>query len=243
MLTTCQILDATPTMSRDLSRVPVHVHVIALGSRVTSDGPGVADGRTMLRSVALAVPILTTVAGAAHAQPSLAPVRDPILEPVEVPEMIEETTTYRDQILVASGIGLAAFLGGMAAEKPGGGDTDASETLMGVGFLTVTFAPPAIHLAHGEIARGFGSVGLRWGLGMLGAVVAVSIHECDSTNDWFCELDAIGPGFLVGLSAASLIDAFGMSEQKRWRPRTERTWTPVVAASSQGGQLGLAGTF
>jgi hypothetical protein len=49
---------------------------------------------------------------------------------------------------------------------------------------------------------------------------------------------------LVGVSVASLIDAFAMTEQRTYRTRsTERVLTPIVLPSSNGGQLGLAGTF
>lgn len=202
----------------------------------------------MLRSVALGVPILTLVSTSALAQPSLAP---PFAQPppaqlpsaslvTEEPEVI--VTSYRDQILIASAIGVGSFIGGGLAEEPGGGDTPASNALFAIGGISMMFAPPIIHFAHGEIGRGLGSLGIRYALGSVGAWVAMSMYECDEEHDWFCKLDALGPGMLVGVSVASLIDAFAMTEQRTYRTRG-RVLAPVVSATSDGGRIGLAGTF
>ncbi len=192
----------------------------------------------MLRPFAFAVPILTLLSSSAVAQPSVTPLLQPA-PMVEAPEVV--ITSYRNEILVASALGVGAFLAGGLAEEPGGGDTEASDTLFAIGGIGMMFAPPVIHFAHGEYARGAGSLGLRWLGGSLGIAAAMAIHTCNSEQDWFCELDAIGPGLMVGVSVASLIDAFAMTEQRTYRPR--RVLAPVFAASSDGGQLGLAGTF
>lgn len=196
----------------------------------------------MVRPLAFAVPILT-LASTVHAQPSLVqPLAQPAAPPAE-PELV--VTSYSNQILIASGIGVASFLAAAAAEGPNGEDTPAFEKLWAVGMVSSFLAPPVIHFVHGEAGRGMGSFGMRVALASVGGLVAMGIDHCNADIDgWFCDLEAFAPGALVGVSVASLIDAFAMSEQRRYVTRpTERVLTPIVSASSSGGQLGLAGTF
>ena len=198
----------------------------------------------MVRPLAFGVSILTlAVSSSALAQPSLV---QPLAQPAALrtePELV--VTSYSNQILIASGIGVASFLAAAAAEGPNGEDTPAFEKLWTVGMVSTFLAPPVIHFAHGELGRGFGSFGLRGTLASLGGLAAMAIDHCDpDTDGWFCELEAFAPGALVGVSIASLIDAFAMSEQRRYVTRpTERVLAPIVSASSHGGQVGLAGTF
>lgn len=200
----------------------------------------------MLRSLALGVTFLTLASTSAFAQPSLtAPAtNDPFarIPGEDEPEVV--TTSYRNEILIASGLGVGTYIAGAMAETPGGGDTEASDTLFAVGALGMMFAPGVVHAAHGEYGRGALSVVMRWAAGGLGAMAAMSLSTCDPSKDFLCELDALGPGMLVGVSIASLVDAFAMTSQTTYRPRrAERVLTPMVSATSSGGQLGLAGTF
>ena len=194
----------------------------------------------MLRRLALAAPILTLVTSTALAQPSLV---EPLPAPASPTEPPIEVTSYRSHILVASGLGIAALVGGAMAEGEDGRDTQASEALFGIGMATTFLAPPLVHIAHGEAKRGLASLGLRWGMASIGGFVAVAAANCDPDVDgWFCDLEAFAPGALAGVAVASLIDALTLTEQRRIRP-TERTFAPVLSASSSGGHIGLAGTF
>ncbi len=195
----------------------------------------------MVRPLVLAVSILT-LASTAYAQPSLVqPLVQPAAPAAADPELV--VTSYSNQILIASGIGVASFLAAAAAEGPDGEDTPAFEKLWTVGMVSSFLVPPVIHFAHGEGARGLGSFGMRVAIASVGGLVAMGIDNCNPDSDgWFCDLEAFAPGALVGISVASLIDAFAMSEQRRYVTR-ERTFAPIVSASSSGGHVGLAGTF
>jgi hypothetical protein len=199
----------------------------------------------MVRPLAFAVPILTLASSSAFAQPpSLA---QPLMQPASPvstePEVV--VSSYRNQILIASGIGAAAFLGAAAAEGPDGEDTPAFEKLWTVGMVSTFLAPPIVHFAHGEGDRGVGSFVMRWAGASLGGMISMRLTSCDPDVDGlFCDLSAFAPGALVGVSVASLIDAFARTDVRTYRTRpTERVLAPIVSASSSGGQVGVAGSF
>ncbi|MFN0249583.1 MAG: hypothetical protein ACKV2T_22045 [Kofleriaceae bacterium] len=181
----------------------------------------------------------------ALAQPSLVqPLPQPV-SPAPAPHD-EEDAGYRNQILIASGLGMAAFLGAAAAEGPNGEDTPAFSALFAVGGITTFLAPPIIHFAHGELGRGGGSFGVRYGLAAIGALVGMSARSCNEDEDFLCKMDGIGPGAFVGVAIASVIDAFVITKQPESREATRRpvrVFQPVVTATQSGGQVGLVGTF
>jgi hypothetical protein len=232
-------------MSRDLSRVRRARTVMTRGSLDSVCGVTIAERSGMVRPVALAVSILTfALTSSALAQPSLV---QPLPQPVSPAPQVAEDDGYRNQILLASALGVGAFLGGAAAEGPDGRDTSASDALFAVGGITTFIVPPIIHFAHGELGRGGGSFGVRYGLAGIGALVGMSAYSCNEDEEFLCKMNGIGPGMLVGVAIASLIDAFAIAKQptseepKRRGPL--RVFQPVVTTTNGGGQVGLVGTF
>jgi len=150
----------------------------------------------------------------------------------------EVTTHYYATTLTVDALSMGMFVAGMAAEGPNGRDTDTSNALMEAGLIGGFFGSPIVHFAHGHVDRGVKSMLLRGGLASLGMAVAIDTATCDE-DTLLCGFDRIGPGVLVGLSVASLIDAATQTEETHEEP----AWIPQVAASSRGVQVGVAATF
>jgi hypothetical protein len=108
-------------------------------------------------------------------------------------------------------------------------------------------APPAIHFAHGRIAAGLGSLGLRTGLPFLLGLLGKS--SCSNRNTDGEYSDCPGAlelgGVLIGVMAASAIDAAALSTEvpssEPARPRLGLL--PVLSADGKRGELRLLGTF
>lgn len=156
------------------------------------------------------------------------------------------TTSYRGYTLAADAVGLSLLVAGGLAEADDGRDTSASEALFTGGILTTAFATPLIHLSRGHGGRFVGSFLLRSGLAGLGMVVAMEANSgCDDgqpasegtlfDDDFLCELDYIGYGFIGGLLVASALDAAFMTDEE-----VAPTWSPRVWASRDGGGAGAA---
>jgi len=173
-----------------------------------------------------------TVLGFAHiaaAQPGLTP---PIAPPPE------EVTSYRTYTLAVDATSLGLFAAGALAEGPSGADGGPSTALMSLGLLGGMFGTPIVHASRGHWGRAAGSLAMRWLLAGAGIYVAVGSAHCGS-EDPQCGADRIGPGMLVGLAVASVIDAGAMTDERRPAP----SWTPQVAATRGGVQLGVAARF
>jgi hypothetical protein len=188
---------------------------------------------------AIVIAPFVLAAGVANAEPWVpsTPTFAPQPEPAEV-------VGYQDQILIASGVGIATYLAAAASAGPDGEQTPAYDVLFATGTLVSFAAPPIVHFAHGEYRRGARSFALRVGLATVGGLVAMSMDSCEpdeQKENWFCEMDAVGPGALLGVTIASLVDA-AMTTPSEGPARPARV-QPILRASSNGGQVGLAGSF
>ena len=104
-----------------------------------------------------------------------------------------------------------------------------------------------IHWAHGHVAKGWGSLGLRAGLPVLGAIAGVVIGSvaCSKSNDVEfigCPVVVGALGFLAGAASAPVVDAAILARE----PVTAPPGPPLQAAfipSDGGGQFLLAGRF
>jgi hypothetical protein len=155
-------------------------------------------------------------------------------------EPVETTTHYYEYTLTADAVGLALYAGGSMSEGPDGRDTRASSALMTIGVASSFLATPIIHAARGHWGRAGASFGLRYGVGMLSAIVAIKLSTCDQSKDFLCQFDNLGPGLGVGLAIASVVDAATMTEEKTAGPTA---WAPSVTARNGGMMLGLGKAF
>jgi hypothetical protein len=69
----------------------------------------------------------------------------------------------------------------------------------------------------------------------------MSVHSCDRDADPFCELDAVGPGWLIGAVAVSIVDTAWLAVKER--PPEQPRVVPFASASRAGGIAGVAGSF
>lgn len=140
--------------------------------------------------------------------------------------------------------------------SPRGGDRG-GVLLAAVGSYLLV--PPIIHLAHGRPGIAAASFGLRLGVPLGGALFGVGASS--GCGDGYCRLAGAALGFVVGVVAASAIDAGALSNEKvddgttsedsaaapaRVRPPAPRAiaLTPLGGPRREGGfDVGLGGAF
>jgi hypothetical protein len=181
--------------------------------------------------VLVSIPLLLVLgAGTARAQaPGLTPITT-----TEAPETIEER--YGWQILLAD---LAAIAAGAATEE---GEITLAAYLGG---------GPVIHLAHGSPGRAMGSLALRAGLPLAGALLGVAIEEPSCEGEFLCGVGGLIIGGTLGVLTASAIDIGVLAKKSRRveRPRGLLRLGSIDANPSlaptrdHGMSLGLSGTF
>jgi hypothetical protein len=137
-----------------------------------------------------------------------------------------EERWYGWQILIsdASSLVLAGFAGPLGA----------------AGYLV---APPLIHVSHGQGMRALASVGLRIGLPLAGAAIAiVGTDSCSNGELEFCDVGWIAVGVLVGLSGMGVDIAFANEPIHPPKPVASRL-LPQLRVSEREVRVGLLGSF
>jgi hypothetical protein len=124
--------------------------------------------------------------------------------------------SYGTPILVVDGIAIAAT-GAAAAIAASDHNANRPALVLGaVGVGGFLLAGPIAHWSRGNAGRGFGSLGMRIGLplagALLGAVVACAGHYCfgNSNEQQLPEASSVPPivGVSLGVLGAAAIDAF-----------------------------------
>jgi hypothetical protein len=151
------------------------------------------------------------------------------------------TSWYGWQTLMADAGAVGLWSLGLAMD-----DETAGGTVMGAGTAVYAFAAPAIHWSHGQVRKGWGSLGLRVGLPFVGAGAGLILGSiaCDSSEDEFipCPVGLMAMGFLSGFIAAPAVDAAALARE----PVTPRAGPDLQAAfvpSRNGGTFVLGGRF
>jgi hypothetical protein len=104
-----------------------------------------------------------------------------------------------------------------------------------------------VHWSHGNVGRGFASLGLRLGAPLtLGLAFGGSCEETPYSHGT-C-IDDFVVGFLVGVGSAVLLDAFALSWEKQPRKGSSASvgklaLTPAVSRDGQSGMVMATGTF
>ncbi|HUQ04344.1 MAG TPA: hypothetical protein VM261_17715 [Kofleriaceae bacterium] len=158
---------------------------------------------------------------------SIAPTDDPA---VDADDDIDRG--YGMQILAVDAAGIAMMIAGGSGE---------SEQLMVAGMLVMGFGPGVVHAAHDRGGEALASVLIRPGATLGGAYLGVAMENCGDQSGEFCGLGGALLGGVVGYGAAAIFDAAYLARTKK-TPRAAR-FTPSVAASSSGFQVGLGGSF
>jgi hypothetical protein len=163
-----------------------------------------------------------------------------------------EKTWYGYQTLTVDALSFAAMIGGLAGRTGG---------VLAGGYVAFLLGTPVVHMVHGNLGPGFGSIGLRLlvpviGLGV-GAISGLFIGGSHGEG-----LDAVGNGAsgaatgavvgaLVGGLGCMLIDAAGLAYAKEKveatarAPRTLKlgSVTPTFAVQKDHASVGVVGTF
>jgi hypothetical protein len=145
---------------------------------------------------------------------------DALSEPVDPPT---KHHWYGWQILTADAISVALFAAGASGE---------SAELMVLGVVSYALTPGVIHGGHGRAGAAFGSVGLRLGAPVLGAMAGLDDRNYDG---------AIA-GFFLGMAGAVVIDVALLSHESV--PEKKRSALMVQVAPVRGGATaGVFGSF
>jgi len=173
--------------------------------------------------VVLAAATLATSVRLAAAEPAFAP--PGLTQPAPTPPPAAERAWYGWQILAIDALSLGALY--IAS-------TDRADFMGYVGVTGLAVSGPIIHAVHDRPGRAVGSLVLRPGLTIGGALAGYySVGTC---HDYDCLAGFVVGGFLGGVSA-EVIDSFVLA----WEPRVPVT--PVVTPTSGGATVGLAGAF
>ena len=158
-----------------------------------------------------------------------------------------EKVWYGWQTLVADALSIAVIAAGGAADE---------SQVVGGGIGAFLLATPIIHMAHGNVGQGFGSIGIRlllpltaFGIGALAGLIGTAGDSVSDTGEDV--LRGAFYGLLVGVAGCAIIDAaaFAYTKEKvepaalRLRPERRFTLAPSFRLRAGGGALGLAGTF
>lgn len=179
---------------------------------------------------------------------STAPSRAELPPPDKLPEEPDQPRGrriwYGLPIVVGDLVSQGFILGGWAGRVP---------ELSYVGFAGHLLTGPMVHFAHGNVGRGFGSLGLNAGIATAGAVVGALIGRQVADGACVNEQtlgDAIGcpignvftgivAGASVGFLVAGVIDSAGIAYDRRTRS------TVLVLPTMGPGNMGVrvAGAF
>ena len=160
----------------------------------------------------------------------------------------ERSHWYGWQNLVVDGGVVVASAGLGAANGSAGG------VLAVTGYL---FGGPIVHWSHGQVGRGFASLGIRVGAPFLFATLGYVAFRGESRSDDFAGAIGLVLGFGFGVLSAIIIDAAALAyervddEDDQARAITRRrqaqrpiTWSPWAGPRTEGGAMfGLSGTL
>lgn len=147
---------------------------------------------------------------------ALAPVSTAPAAPAPTPQPVYEKVWYGHQTLIADGVFFGTLMGGVAARS--GGVTTA-------GYLGFLLATPILHMAHGNVGPGFGSIAVRFFLPLLtlgaGAIAGVIVGGTSGSGSFDRFLDGANGavhgavvGALIGVAGCAAIDAAGLAYRK-----------------------------
>ena len=168
------------------------------------------------------------------------PAQTPIRPPEPLPEpRPPETRESADVVLVAgAATASATALGVTLMLLDEGSSVQAGAVIGGLGLLAHVVSGPAIHGAHGRVwqavASGVGRVGFGIGIPVLTAVA------CHGDCGKGAVLGAFGAGLLLPVAVEAALAWHPVDESSR---ADDASIVPILAPSSEGLRLGVAGRF
>ncbi len=173
---------------------------------------------------------------------------------VEAPQY--EKVWYGYQTLIADGLSFGTLVGGIGAR---------SGAVTTGGYLGFLFVTPIIHMVHGNVGPGFGSIGIRFLLPLMslgvGAIAGLIIGGTSGDGDFarFANgangiVNGAVIGGLIGVAGCVAIDAAGFAYKKERvddrsitrgprRPQPWFTLAPSLDVQKDRAAFGVAGVF
>jgi len=159
----------------------------------------------------------------------------------------EKTHWYGWQNLIVDG---GVIVGGLVLT---GATNEAGGVVLVTGYF---FGGPIVHWSHGQVGRGFASLGIRVAAPLLFAGLGYAVFQRDGSGDLRGLAGAI-LGFGLGVLSAIVIDAAALAYEKvddededaraltrRRQAQRTFTWSPWAAPRTEGGgMIGLSGTL
>jgi len=160
---------------------------------------------------------------------------------VAAPEPVSQTHWYGWQTLLVDGAALSTVVGGFWL-RPANQDWSVV-SIAGIGAWAL--GAPVVHWAHGRTGVGFASLGLRFGLPALGALIALT----PSCSGGECSGQALALAFgLTLIPAPMVLDATWLARERQsagaaGTAREGVEWTPYINAFGDRRMLGVSGRF
>ena len=119
--------------------------------------------------------------------------------------------------------------------------TESSElAILGVG--TFYLGAPIVHFTHGNVGRGFGSLGLRVGAPLIVGAIGAGSADCNRDHE-FCGFAEFAAGVAVGAALAVVVDAVALAYDSQPQPETGLRLSPSFGLHRNGGQIVLRGSL
>jgi hypothetical protein len=149
----------------------------------------------------------------------------------------------------SAAVGIIGSVAGGASDSPGVWLT--SLGLGGTGFL---LGGPIVHWAHGNTSKGFGALGLNFGMPLVGAGLGVAtacvVGGCGRSSDGVGIFIGLLAGGSAGLLASMIVDVSALSYEQTpsgpsFASRKAPTWTivPDLKITREKTTFGFAGVF
>ncbi len=115
-----------------------------------------------------------------------------------------------------------------------------------VGLGGFVFGAPILHWVHGNVGKGFGSLGIRLALPAaaagIGAAIGAGADQAARSGTSGATTAAV-IGFLSGVVGASLLDALVLAYDDPPEPKQNVRILPVFAPAASGATFGVLGAF
>jgi hypothetical protein len=231
------LLAPRPASADDADPAPSEVDEPAEASEPLPEPPPAPEGAVQPEPTAPegapapTPPVAESAAPAAPPPSMMLPM--PVAPVADAPPM--KSSWYGGQILLVDALSIGVIV-------LGAGSSDGAEALVPMGVGGYLLGGPIVHWGHGNVGKGFGSLGLRVGAPIVGAFAGAGMEDCSGGGE-LCGLAGAFVGFLVGVTAAIVIDSAALAYEEVPAQTEAIRVVPSLGASRDGLSLGLSGSF